>query len=276
MFPRVLLIVERKAAGPLGAGAGRVAVESRRSANEKMPWKALSAMEGTIERQFVRPMHLGETVLPFRTLQPLSVVVPWDGKRLLDSTDERLAAYPGMAEWWKRAENLWKAHGTGAMSLRDQVNYRKKLTDQFPMPPYRVVYSKSGMYLASAVVSGDTIIDHKLYWGAANSVEEARYLEAILNSTVLTERIRPLQARGEHNPRDYDMYVWQAPIPLFDPADPRHASLVNLAASAEEIAAQVELPVGRRFEALRRMIREAIGSTNTGREIEEVVAALLT
>jgi SAM-dependent methyltransferase len=276
VVPRVLFAVEPKAAGPLGAGAGRVAVASRRSANEKMPWKALPSMEGNIERPFVRPMHLGETILPYRVLKPLSVVVPWDGKRLLDTADERLASYQGMADWWKRAEAFWTANRTGALSLREQLDYRRKLTDQFPMPQYRLVYAASGMYLAAAVVCDAAVIEHSLYWGAAGSLEEALYLEAILNSDALTQRIRPLQACGEHNPRHYDKYVWQVPIPLYDPAQVRHASLVKLAASAEQIAAQVELPVGRRFEALRRMIREAIGATNTGHEIEEVVAALLT
>ncbi|MBM4397899.1 MAG: N-6 DNA methylase, partial [Deltaproteobacteria bacterium] len=107
IVPRVLFVVEERDAGPLGAGAGRVTVRSRRSANEKMPWKGLAAVEGVLERQFVRAMHLGETVLPYRTLPPLSAVIPWDGKRLLDSSDERLALYPGLAEWWKRVEGLW-------------------------------------------------------------------------------------------------------------------------------------------------------------------------
>ena len=64
-----------------------------------------------------------------------------------------------------------------------------------------------------------------LYWAAASTIEEGRYLEAVLNSDVLTKRVRPLQARGEHNPRHYDKYIWQLPVPMYEPQDPHHARL---------------------------------------------------
>jgi hypothetical protein len=96
-----------------------------------------------------------------------------------------------------------------------------------------------------------------------------------MNSSVLTERIRPLQARGEHNPRDFDMYVWQMPIPTFDASNARHKRLAALAEEAEKIALTVTLAPERRFEALRREVREAITATDTGRAIEAEVAALL-
>ena len=107
------------------------------------------------------------------------------------------------------------------------------------------------------------------------SLEEGRYLEAVLNSNVLTERVRPLQARGEHNPRDFDKYVWQIPIPLFDASNARHMRLATLAGKAERLAASVVLPDGKRFETLRRLVREAVAASSTGAEIESVVAALL-
>jgi SAM-dependent methyltransferase len=278
VVPRFLLIVEERPAGPLGAGAGRVAVRSRRTANEKAPWKSMPALEGSVDRQFVRPLHLGDTLLPYRMLQPLQAVVPWDGKRLLRSPEER-ALYPGLADWWARAEEVWNRGKSGASSLTllDQLDYRGKLSKQLPIVPgaFRVVYNKSGMYLAAAVVNDTSVIDHKLYWGTAVAHEEARYLEAILNSSVLTERIRPLQGRGEHNPRDYDMYVWQMPIPAFDSTNERHQRLAALAVAAEQIAAGVTLPAGKRFESLRRMVRQAVADSETGRAIEQEVALVL-
>jgi SAM-dependent methyltransferase len=276
VFPRFLFVVEPRAAGPLGAGAGRVSIISRRTPNEKAPWKTLPPLEGIVERQFVRPMHLGETILPFRPLKPLRALVPWDGKRLLDSTDERLAQYTGLALWWARAEAIWNEHrSSDRLTLRDQLDYRKKLTEQFPTPPYRLVYNKSGMYLAAAIVTDTAIIDHKLYWGTCNTLAEARYLEAVLNSDELTKRIRPLQSRGEHNPRDYDKYVWQVPIPIFDEENKRHQRLAKLAEEAEKIAETVDVSDGRRFEALRRTVRETIASSDVGRKVEVEVRELL-
>lgn len=277
IVPRVLFVVEREPTGPLGAGAGRWPVRSRRTPNEKPPWKDVPTLRGNIERQFVKEMHLGETLLPYRTLEPLRAVIPWDGQRLLDSKDERLSSYPGLADWWTRAETIWNENRRNAkMSLRAQLDYRRKLSDQLPLPELRVVYTKSGMYLAAAIVKGDAIIDHKLYWGAATSLADARYLTAVLNSEAVTRRVRPLQARGEHNPRDYDKYVWQLPIPLYDGSDPHHRRLAQLAEHAETIAGAVKVPSGMRFETLRRKVREAVAASETGQEIERQVATLFS
>ena len=277
MVPRVLFVVEEKSVGPLGAGAGRVAIKSRRSATEKKPWKTLPALEGSVDRQFIRPMHVGDTVLPYRLLSPRRVVIPWDGKQFVDS-GERLALYPGLAAWWTRANALWIKHRSSEkLTLLEQVDYQRKLSNQLPTVPgsFRVVYTKSGMYLAAAIVTDQSIIDHKLYWGSVASLKEGRYLEAILNSDVMTLRVRPLQARGEHNPRDFDKYVWQIPIPEYDAANARHQRLAALAEEAESIAATVVLPEGKRFETLRRLVREAVAASNSGKEIESEVSLLL-
>lgn len=252
VFPRMLFIVEQDRSSPFGAGAGRRAVRSLRSSNEKAPWKNLPPLAGPVERQFLHKVYLGDTVLPFRTRTPATAVVPWDGERLLSSADERLDHYPDLAEWWRGAERLWAQNRSSTrLTLAEQLDYRRKLTQQFPAAPYRVVYTKSGMYLAAATVTDPTaVIDHKLYWATAANLDEARYLTAVLNSDAVTLAVRPLQARGEHNPRDFDKYVWQVPIPMFDPADPLHMELVALAERAEQVAAGVDLP-NLRFESLR-------------------------
>lgn len=276
LVPRMLLLVEQRAAGPLGAGAGRISVVSRRSANEKQPWKSLRPREGNIERQFVRPVLVGETILPYRVLTPVRAVIPWDGQRLLDGTNERLGSYPGLEEWWKSAEALWEKHrSTERLTLLERIDYRRGLAAQFPLQHHRVVYTKSGMYLAAAIAPADCVIDHKLYWGSTASIAEARFLVAILNSETLTLRVRPLQARGEHNPRDYDKYVWQVPIPMFDPDNAAHSRLVELAADAEALVTMIPLPEKKRFELQRRLVREALAASETGKEIEGLVAKIV-
>ena len=131
------------------------------------------------------------------------------------------------------------------------------------------------MYLAAAVVRDASVVEKSLYWCTANSLAEARYVEAILNTDTLTKRLRPLQARGEHNPRHYDKYVWQVLIPTFDADNELHARIAELAEQAEQIAAGLVLPVGRKFETLRRLVREAVSVSDAGRELEEAVASLL-
>jgi hypothetical protein len=238
VVPRFLFLVEAVTTSPLGVGAGRLGIKSLRSRNEKTPWKHLAPLRGTVERQFIRPLYLGESILPFRCLRPAQAVIPWDGQRLLHGDDEQLDLYPGLAHWWRSAEAVWSDNrSSGRLSLLEQLDYRRKLSQQFPAADHRVVYTKSGMYLAAAIVSDPTaVIDHKLYWGPATSVDEALFLIAILNSRTLTMAVRPLQPRGEHNPRDFDKHVFQLPIPLYDADDAAHRWLVELAMQAERVA----------------------------------------
>lgn len=276
VVPRMLFIVESDHSLPFGAGAGRRAVRSSRNSSEKRPWKDLPGLSGVVERQFVHPLYVGDTVLPFRTRTPALAVVPWDGERLLSSSDERLDLYPGLAEWWRAADQVWiKNRSSDRLTLLQRLDFQKGLSQQFPAAPFRVVYSASGMYLAAATVTDQTaVIEHKLYWASAASLDEARYLTAVLNSETVTLAVRPLQARGEHNPRDFDKYVWQLPIPIFNPADPLHMELVALAEQAEQVAAGVELP-NVRFEALRRRVREALADAGVAAALDNAVGRLL-
>jgi len=276
VVPRFLFLVESDSTNPLGVGAGRRAVRSRRGANEKKPWKDLPGLHGIVERRFIRPLYLGDSILPFRSLPAVAAIVPWDGQHLLHGKTEHLDLYPGLANWWRRAEDIWiQNRSSERLQLTERLDYHRGLSQQFPAADYRVVYSASGMYLAAAIVlDPSAVIEHKLYWGPATSLDEARFLTAILNSTILTMAVRPLQGRGEHNPRDFDKYIFQLPIPLYDPSDSAHELLVALAERSEQVAASVALPIVR-FEAQRRRIREALVEDGVSVDIDAIVKTLL-
>src|SRR5262249_26304870 len=156
------------------------------------------------------------------------------------------------------------------LGLIGQVDYHGKLSRQFPVPSHRVVYNKSGMYLAAVIVCESmAVIDQQLYWGAASSLDEARYLVAILNSNVLTIAVRHLQARGEHNPRHFDKLSWELPIPAFDAGEPSHRWLIELAEHAERVASDVPLPSAR-FETKRRRIRQALDADGVAADIDAI------
>ncbi|ROZ76701.1 SAM-dependent DNA methyltransferase [Ramlibacter sp. WS9] len=275
--PRVLLMVEERPAGPMGAGAGRLAIRSLRSANEKKPWKLLPTLEGNVDRQFVRQMHAGDTVMPFRVLTPRRAIIPWDGDQCLNSSD-RLAHYPGLADWWSRAEALWTENqSSDKLTLLERLDFQRGISNQMPIhaDALRIVYTKSGMYLAAALIRDQAVIANSLYWASVGSIQEGRYLEAILNSDELTKRVRPLQSKGEHNPRHFDKYVWQVPIPLFDTKEAIHNRIADLGEQAALAVAKMELRTDIRFESVRRAIRQEIAASVFGKEIEVQVALLL-
>ncbi|MFI7319403.1 N-6 DNA methylase [Streptomyces venezuelae] len=276
VVPRMLFIVDPVDGGPLGTGANRQAVRSRRSPLEKKPWKDLPPLQGIVERSFLHPIYLGDSILPYRPLDPLQAVIPWDGERLLQAGDDELDRHPALSDWWRMAEAIWdKNRSSARLTLKERLDYRRGMSQQLPAPPFRVVYSASGMYLAAAIISDPSaVIEHRLYWGAVQSIDEARFLTGILNSSTLTLAVRPLQARGESNPRHFDKYVFELPIPLYNPENEAHRMLSTLSERAERVASTVLLP-NVRFEALRRLVRDALTEDGVGAEIDAVVKKIL-
>lgn len=279
LVPRMLICVVPGDGSPLGAGAGRQGVRSARSGLEKKPWKDLPDQTGVVERPFVYPVHLGSTTLPYRLMEPWHAVLPiTQGHLLGDEGDPApLDAYPDLAAWWRSAEHVWQSHRSSSttLSLLEQVDYHGKLSKQFPAPPYRVVYSASGTNLAAATVTNPrAVIEHKLYWAPAASLEEARYLTAILNSDALLTRIQGLQSRGQFGARDFDSYVFAVPFPAFDSGVDLHLHLAVSAARAEDVAASVLLPDGVKFQRARKMVRAELAELGVAAHIESLVEEL--
>ena len=277
LVPRFLMMVEDAPTSGLGIGAGRKHVRSRRSPNEKRPWKDLPAQVGTVETAFLRPVYTGEQLLPFRAKEPHLCVIPWGGESLLDVGDDRIADYPGFEEWWRTATNTWELHrSSDRLSLSEQVDYRGKLTDQYPIPTHRVVYSASSINLSACRIEDTAgIIDNSLYWATTSSPREGHYLEAILNSAVTLKILQPMQARGKDSPRHIHMTIWNLPIPEFDPTDSKHLALEELARLAEEEAATVQLRPGD-FRLQRRQIRERLTAVGLESKIDSLVSDVLS
>lgn len=278
LVPRFLFTVQDSPnVGVLGTPSNRRRVTSRRDPTEKRPWRDQAGLVHAVERRFIRPLHLGRTLLPFGMLSPWLAIIPWDGAKLLSGDDPDLAKYPGLEAWWREAEALWnKLRSSDRLTLIDRADYQHTLRNQFPTPTIRVVYSASGQYLAAATVTDtEAIIDSKLYWGACSSEAEARYLVGIMNSELVTALLGPLQSRGEHNPRDFHKIVFQLPIPRFDGANPVHLQISALSQQAQDLVASLDLPTSRRFEALRRDCRDALRSAGILGGLNETVRELL-
>jgi SAM-dependent methyltransferase len=276
LVPRVLLFVQPQPANPLGLGAGRREVQSARSSTEKPPWKHLPDLTGVVETEFVRPILLGENVVPYRVISAREAVLPLEGEQLLDGGASRLDLYPDLAEWWRRAEQLWEQYrSSDKLSLTDQINYRHKLTDQLPGAPLRVVYSKAGMHVAAALVEVPTvIIDHTLYWGTVTTRAEGWYLCAILNCPELTQLVRPLMSYGKDE-RHIDKHVWELPIPAFDPVNELHQRLSELGQQESDVVQDLPLNKEANFVTLRQEVRRALAGSAGASEVSEIVTELL-
>ncbi|MER8678492.1 hypothetical protein [Mesorhizobium sp. M1405] len=147
LVPRFLCFVERRNLGALGADPNAPYVVSRRSTQEKPPWKSLPGLEGRVEKEFLRPVLLGESILPYRVWRPFEGVIPVTAKGEMLSSDTALnRGYQGIAEWMREAEATWKANASesNSLSLKQRWDYHGELSSQFPVAPMRIVYAASG------------------------------------------------------------------------------------------------------------------------------------
>lgn len=276
LSPRFLFVVAEKPKTPLGLPAGKVAVVSSRSANEKNIWKTLPSVEGVIESEFIRPLASGETLVPFRLLPLQKAALPCSARAPL-ATSEELEAYPGLTQWWRQAEKIWNKHRSNErLSLFDQLDYQSKLTKQLPIPALRIVYNASGMHLCAAKLEDRrAVVAKSLYWAAVASPQEADYLCAILNTPATTEFARPYMSYGKDE-RHFDKHIWQLPIPLYDRANPLHKKLSGLSQQAQKLVASFDVDADLHFAATRRHIREMLEQSDIGGEINEIVYELLS
>jgi len=277
LVPRMLCLVERRSLGRLGEDPTAPFVVSRRNNQEKQPWKSLAGVEHRVEAEFLHPVLLGESILPYRVWRPVEGIVPVTAQGMvLDSEAAANRGYSGLRGWMSAAEAIWNAHAeSGTMKLVDRWNFHNELGAQFPLRPLRVVYAKAGTLPAACVVRDNAVIDHKLYWFAPASINEAAYLSAILNSETSRSRTASLQSRGQWGARDFDKVVFTLPIPRFDSSQPLHNELAAAAAEAERIAAAFELPETVKFQRARKLIRDALTETGIAQHVDELVARLL-
>lgn len=271
--PRMLFRVVRLDAGHLGMPADQMRVESDRASREKVPWKNLPSVRGTVEKRFVFKVLSGENVVPFRILEVDLAVFPWDGRQLLEPDSDALSAWPGLAEWWRTASSLWVANQSGSanLTLAERLDYQKGFSAQAGATPPVVYYTTSGTHLAAAWSDqGETIAANRLYWAGVRSRDEARYLTAVLNAPRTTELVNPL--RGQ---RDFHKYVWQLPIPTYVESDDRHQALVALSLEAEALVRGAPLAeLG--LIAARTKVRDLMRSAGLLARLDVEVSGLLS
>jgi SAM-dependent methyltransferase len=279
LVPRMLCLVTRRPIPPrLGVDPSAPPIESRRTTQEKRPWKDLPGIEGNVEAEFLRPVLLGESILPYRVFQAFEGVVPVARNGdLLDANKATDLGYIGLPRWMRRAEAIWNEHSDSrGMKLVDRWNYHNGLTTQFPIAPLRVVYAASGTLPAACLIRDpEAVIEHILYWAAPASEAEGRYLCAVLNSEAARSGAEKYQSRGQFGARHFDKVLFNLPIPTFDATNRLHRDLAAAAVRAEACAAQLALPESVKFQRARGLVRTALTEAGIAKTIDALVNKLL-
>jgi hypothetical protein len=276
-------------------------VEIRSKVSREMPILA-------VERKFINGVFTSAEVLPFCHLPPSRAVLPIvpEGSRyrIIKKEEAQRMGYTRLAQWLEEAEKVWnEARGEKEkkMTIYERLDYQRGLSMQNPRARYRVVYLRSGTNLAATVINAEdvlkedqlingVVIESTLYHYDTDNAEEAYYLVAVLNSTILDELIKPMQSRGEFGARDIHKKPLEFPIPGYDSGNEVHRRLAELGKKASEIA-QSKLPqllsargydkklkergalMPQEVATLRRDVREMLDDIT--KQIDDLVIELL-
>ena len=298
LYPRCLLFVI-EAENPAIIQSGQtVTVEPRRGSQDKEPWRSLdltNIADQTIETQHVFDVYLGETLVPYATLDPLKAILPFkhgDDRLPLDPKGvggvNLGALRPRMRERWQTISALWETYKqpVNKLDLVSQLDYWGHLTAQMEWQqnagdrPVRVVYTKSGQPTAAVLDEDTALIDHKLFWIACKDAQEAYFLLAIINSAALYEAVSPLMPKGLFGARDLQKHLWKLPIPVFNPKSRVHAAVAKAGkAAADDAARQLAKLRQERGDVsvtiARRELRKWLRESKEGKAVERAVSKLL-
>ncbi len=277
LVPRRFIFVETIHKGRLGGSSKTPLVKGLASNQDKLPWKEIDPPEGKIESQFLRPIYTGQSIAPFRVLKTNLAVIPWNNKAgVMSAKEAALGGWTDLSAYLEKAEKLWNENSSGKMAFKERINYQKLLVKQFPVSKLRVVYAASGTYPAAVLLEDkDEIIDTSLYYTTVNTKEEGLYLEGILNSASLIERIQGVQAQGQWGARHIHRHLLKPYFPKYNPKDSLHREIVDFAREIKEIAGNAKLDTDYNFIKIRQKIREKIKKEQTWKNLNQSVHELL-
>jgi hypothetical protein len=272
-----LVIVNEVTQGRLGGNPTAPIVQGRVTNLDKKPWSELEPIRGPVEREFLRAVYLGESIAPYRILEPVTGVIPIEptSNTLLDSGAAAGRGYTRLSSFLNEAETVWRANSKQARTFLEQIDFFGNLSGQLPIAPLRVVYTKTGTNLAATILRDQRgIVENGLYWTGTESEDEAHFLVAILNSETTRARAEKYQSTGQWGARHFDRVIFNLPIPKYSSSLALHAELANTAQQAERVAEAVPLRVGEHFTRARKNVRNAILDAGIATEIETLVSQL--
>ena len=245
---------------------------------DKSPWKDIEPLEAKIESKFLKTIYTGKSIAPFKVLSQETAIIPWDDiSGVMDALEAENRGYTLLNNYLEKVERIWNKFGSEGMTFKQRINYQKLLEKQFPISKLKVIYTAHGSNVATVLVEGsEGIIAFSLYYMNVSNKNEGLYLEGILNSDCLIEKIKSLQSQGQWGPRHIHRHLLKPPIPKYDPKEQLHKDIVNYTKKIKQIVQGIELDSSWYFTKSRKTIRGEI--QNTGQvwnQFNQLVETLL-
>jgi hypothetical protein len=232
---------------------------------------------------------IAKHLLPFLVLPPATVILPVEASSgvlsIRDADYLRKEGHRDGGKWFAQAEKIWeekRARKASRQTLYERLDYQRELTHQVVSQRHLVLYNAAGTNVSAACFDRRThplslIVEHKVYWAAFSDPAEARYVTAILNSSVANQAIKPFQSTGLLGERDIEKKLLDLPIPIYSATTRAHGALAQLGErAAAEAAALVSSPLFPARTSLARQrgfIRHGIAPILA--DIDKLVGELL-
>jgi hypothetical protein len=278
IVPRRLWFVRLVSDPVLGFDPAAPLLETDPAIPAKKPWQDLE-MRGQVEAEALYASILPTDILPFHCLRLRPVVLPLvvhgDSPLLVSSREASELGLRHLSDWLRRAEAGWAAgrKENAPATVQRRLDYVHGLSAQFPMKGrYVVLYVASARELAAAVVDAGAglplstganeidaaglVAEHKVYWFATPTKQEAWFLCGWLNSSAVDDATRPRALYGMYRERNIEKRPIEIGPPAFSRTDPSHAEMASLAEqAAKEVAALAPSLRLRSLGAARRVVR---------------------
>ena len=191
-------------------------IKPRLGSQDKVTYEGqLSQLEGVVHNDHVFDVYMGECVAPYVALDPLKAVLPVLRSTMTiplshdDCKDDKHNAcrldvallHPTVQRRWNNAAAMFRAahKGQEINDLYNRVNHQNTLTSQLEYlrdtiadgVTIRVAYTSAGRPTATIIKDNHAIFENALFQTVCNSVSEAYYLIATINSYELAKQAKP-------------------------------------------------------------------------------------
>ncbi|MFW9972864.1 MAG: class I SAM-dependent DNA methyltransferase, partial [Candidatus Odinarchaeota archaeon] len=197
----------------------------------KAPWNKNEFKNEPVEKTYIFSAIKSTELVKFCIYNYYQVFLPISKNDLSFNYDD-LDKYA--KQFYDKINNLYKKYKketTKHKNLIDNLNRWSKLINKRQLSKIKVVYNNSGSILQCAVVCGDYLVTGDLSFYAAENLEEAFYLSAILNSNILTNQVKIMKSS-----RHIFKLPFNIPIKKYDSTNQNHIKLVDLGKRGQEIA----------------------------------------
>ncbi|MFX0059586.1 MAG: Eco57I restriction-modification methylase domain-containing protein [Candidatus Hodarchaeota archaeon] len=191
----------------------------------KKKWK-YSFKNKVVEKKFCYKTFLNKDLIPFLIKRYRNVFLPINSEFQFDMS--YLKKNQNALNFYKEINLTYqknKKETSKIDTLIANLNYWNKLSKQVKSKQFITVYNASGSNLKAAVINNekkDIIIDSENYYFSTNSMNEAYFLSAILNSPIISKYIKLIKSSRHIHKRPFSFN-----IPLFDDMDEIHRKLAK-------------------------------------------------